>query len=144
MSISHSGSRVVLAVSAAGPVGVDVESLDKSFGQRIDDHVLSPAERERHAGDPEMPVPDLLAYWTRKEALLKVTGDGLRVSMVKLTVSPPEQPPRLVERLDRPELVDRTTMRTIDPGPGHVGCLALIDQPDAVVRERRATEIFSG
>lgn len=85
----------------------------------------------------------LFAYWVRKEAILKATGDGLRFPMTGLHVSPPEEPPRLLGWAGRPDLIDRITLRTLDAGPGYAACLALLDQPAAPVREIQATELLA-
>jgi 4'-phosphopantetheinyl transferase len=128
LSVSHSGDRVAVAISAGGPVGVDVEATTKRLDESIERHVLSPGE--------SLDGGDLLSYWTRKEAIVKATGDGLRVPMTDITVSPSAASPRLLAWSGRTGLVDRVTLHPLAPGPGYAACLALIDQPGAVVRER--------
>lgn len=68
-SLSHAGDRVVLAVCPDRPVGVDVESADRAIDE-LRRLVLHPDE-------PPATGLDLLWVWTRKEALLKATGEGL-------------------------------------------------------------------
>jgi 4'-phosphopantetheinyl transferase len=136
LSVSHSGDRVAMALSAHGPVGVDVEECSRQLDNAIERHVLAPAESA---------APDdrgIFAYWTRKEALVKATGDGLRAPMTEITVSPPDEPPRLIAWSGRADLVGRITMRALEPGPGYAACLALIDQPGAEVCEHAAAELF--
>jgi 4'-phosphopantetheinyl transferase len=53
--------------------------------------VCGPAERGHVHSQP-----DLCAYWTRKEAVLKATGEGLRRPMTDVTVSPPSAAPELI------------------------------------------------
>jgi 4'-phosphopantetheinyl transferase len=143
VSISHSGDRIALAVSADGPLGVDVEvsagHLDEVAGR-----LLGPAEAA-DLGRLEAGVRQsgLVAYWTRKEAILKATGDGLRVPLTDLYVSAPGESPRLLAWRGRPELVDRFDLRTLNPGPGYAACLALIDQPYAAVHEKAATDLLA-
>jgi 4'-phosphopantetheinyl transferase len=132
LSVSHSGDRVAVALAAAGPVGVDVEAV-RPLDEGIQRHVLAPAE--------SLDGGELLSYWTRKEAIVKATGDGLRVPMTSITVSAPGEPPRLLAWPDRADLVGRFTLRPLDPGPGYFACLALIDQPTVTVRERLATDL---
>jgi 4'-phosphopantetheinyl transferase len=142
VSVSHSGGRIGLALSPHGPVGLDVEAADRRLTADLEKHVLSPGERRdfEAAGDR---MTALLTYWTRKEAVLKATGDGLRVPMPHLTFTGPGDPaPRLLGWTSRPDQVARVTLRPLNPGDGHVACLALLDQPEATVRERRATELL--
>jgi 4'-phosphopantetheinyl transferase len=48
-------------------------------------------------------VDGFLRYWTRKEAVLKATGDGLRVPMDELVVSAPEEAAELRSWRGRPD-----------------------------------------
>ena len=70
-SVSHSGSLVVVAM-AETEVGIDVEEIkEKPYGRIV--------ERNFTAGEAAE-VKDLesfLKVWTKKEAYLKLTGDGL-------------------------------------------------------------------
>jgi 4'-phosphopantetheinyl transferase len=138
LSVSHSGEWVAVAVSSGGPVGVDVEDATRRVDEGIGRHVLAPAESS--AGPLQGAA--IFSYWTRKEAIIKATGDGLRAPMPEITVSPPGEPPRLLAWSGRAHLVDRITMYPLDAGPGYAACLALIDQPGAEVRERVAAELL--
>jgi 4'-phosphopantetheinyl transferase len=75
-NVSHAGDWVLLAVAAA-EVGIDVERLDPLFAfQEVLGHSFSTAEKtfiERN------PVPHQAFYqlWTRKEAFVKATGQGI-------------------------------------------------------------------
>lgn len=86
-SVSHSGDVVVVAVSATGPVGVDVERADRS--------PLPPAaawltdsERRTLERLPES-VRDraLVRRWTAKEAVTKALGAGLTVPLASVRVA---------------------------------------------------------
>lgn len=138
LSVSHSGDRVAVAVSPYGPVGVDVEEDSDRISDDIARLLLADDEpRPGRAG--------LLAYWTRKEALLKATGDGLRVPLAELHVTPPGEPPRLRGWDGRPGITDRLGMYALDPGQGYAACLALLDHPrDAQIFERKAVRILDG
>ncbi|WP_433499999.1 4'-phosphopantetheinyl transferase family protein [Sphaerimonospora sp. CA-214678] len=99
ISLTHAGAYVVCAVAWGGRVGVDVED-----GARLVDcdllagKILGPEEAEVYGRLPERERPAaLVTYWTRKEAVLKATGDGLRVPMRALTVSGPADRPRLLD-----------------------------------------------
>ncbi|MBC6460064.1 4'-phosphopantetheinyl transferase family protein [Actinomadura sp. HBU206391] len=143
VSVSHSGDRVALAVTGGGPVGVDVESRAITTGD-IEEQVLGPAELADLRGLAEGERQrGLLAYWTRKESIVKATGDGLRAPLTDLRVSAPGEAPRLLAWAGRPGLAARIGLHALDPGPGHVACLALIDQPHATVRELSAADLLS-
>jgi 4'-phosphopantetheinyl transferase len=73
VSISHSGATVAVAVSNAGPVGVDVQQVADDAVGELSPLVLAESEAGHVAG-----ARDFFTYWTRKEALVKATGDGSR------------------------------------------------------------------
>ena len=84
----------------------------------------------------------LLRYWTRKEALLKATGDGLAVDPATITVTPPEAPPALVAWSATPPLEADVHLFDLNPGPGHVASLAVLGPRLAVV-ERGADGLLA-
>ena len=78
-SLSHGEGAVALAVSRAGPVGVDIEAVARAAtAAEVRASIL-------HAGDASSVQNDdllaLLALWTRKEAVLKAAGVGLALAM---------------------------------------------------------------
>jgi 4'-phosphopantetheinyl transferase len=81
-SLAHADGVVAIALSLAGPVGVDVEMRDAAPLQPIADLVCAPDEFAAL-----MAVADgdrdarLLELWVRKEAVLKAAGIGLACPM---------------------------------------------------------------
>ena len=137
LSVSHSGDRVVLAVAAAGPVGVDVE-LPRPAADiaALAPYVLADGEQAQlRQLWPAGQAAGFATFWTRKEAVVKATGDGLRARLAGLTVSGPAAGPRLLRWDERPGLPARATLRTLSPGGGYAACVTLLDQPAATVRE---------
>ncbi|RFU40574.1 4-phosphopantetheinyl transferase [Actinomadura logoneensis] len=135
VSVSHSGDRVGVAVSAHGPLGLDVEESRK-ISDDIARHVLAPGET---AATPA----ELLVFWTRKEALLKATGDGLRFPMPRLRTSPAHERPRLLYWDGRDDHPGRFVLHDLAPGPGYAAHLALLDHPDGVtVHQRPSTDLL--
>lgn len=142
LSVSHSGARVVLAVRFGAAVGVDVELIDPAVDvEALAEQILSPDEWAgyRRAADPRTA---LLRYWTRKEAVLKATGDGLRVPMRDITVSPPDAEPALLGWRGRPGRERRVAMTDLPPGPGYVASLAALDGPPPLVLQRDGTTLL--
>jgi len=134
-SLSHSGARVVLAVARDAAVGVDVERLNarRDFAALIP-AVLSAAEQPSVAALPAAErAGAVLRYWTRKEALLKATGDGLSVAPAALTVTPPDAPPALVAWEAAPPLDAAAHLFDLSPGSGHVASLAILGPRLAVI-----------
>ncbi len=130
LSLSRAGRSVAIAVSFAGPVGIDIDSVDAAAQSGFDDVAFGPAERDRlaTAGPPELRT----AMWTAKEAVLKATGDGLRVDPRELEVAfagrmrgaPPR--PALVGWPGSPVPVGSFQLSALDAGPGLVGTIAVI------------------
>ena len=95
-SLSHSGTMVAVAIGCGAAIGVDIEG----YPQRTPLHdiasvLCSPSEAEATAlleGDARARA--LLELWTRKEALLKAFGVGLRI--------PPSSIEADLERIVRP------------------------------------------
>ena len=91
-SITHSGDVVAVALTDGDPVGVDVEAITAGEYEPLLPRVCTEAER------PSVRTArDFYTIWTRKEAVLKATGEGLRTPMTSVTVTPPGQPPAVLE-----------------------------------------------
>nr|WP_219632827.1 4'-phosphopantetheinyl transferase superfamily protein [Haloechinothrix aidingensis] len=99
LSITHSGEWVGVALADGVPVGLDVESpAERSAGSvdRLADYTLADSERATIATiDPAGKERAFLRYWARKEALMKATGQGLRLGLRDMVVSAPWEPARL-------------------------------------------------
>lgn len=82
-SLSHADSGLALAISASGPVGVDMEwSARAAVLPEIADQLCHPEDRTRMAGLPWAEWNQaLLGLWVRKEAFLKAAGVGLQLDM---------------------------------------------------------------
>lgn len=76
-SLSHSGEVAMVAVSDAGPVGVDVEAIRPDLpAVRLARTFFRPHEARGVAASTDPPAR-YVRLWTRKEAAGKVTGVGL-------------------------------------------------------------------
>lgn len=105
-SLSHSAEKVVVAISPTGPVGVDVEAASRS----IDD--IQGAIQ--HPSEPPCSGIDLLRVWTRKEAFLKATGEGLRRPMAEVNLA---------------EEASGFRVYDLECDEGYVGAVTTIDGP---------------
>ncbi|NJM84101.1 MAG: 4'-phosphopantetheinyl transferase superfamily protein [Tabrizicola sp.] len=87
-NLSHSGDVAVLALSRRGPVGIDLEFIDRQadtaglaqrcfLGQELDVlNRLSPTEHRTR----------FFAFWTAKEARMKLTGEGMWLAPDRITL----------------------------------------------------------
>jgi 4'-phosphopantetheinyl transferase len=130
-NLSHSGDWAVLAVTRGREVGidleqvrprVDMEGLARRFFAPGEVAVLTsvaPCEREL----------TFFNCWTRKEAFIKATGEGLSRPLDSFEVSlRPGEPARLLTIEGQPGEAERWSLRTFSPRPGYVGCLAVAGQ----------------
>jgi 4'-phosphopantetheinyl transferase len=137
-SVSHAGARVVVALARAGAVGVDVEELARGErGVAVSRMALSPAERDVLAAlAPPRQGAAFVRYWTRKEAAVKATGDGITAGLRRVVVSGPDEPARLVAWEGRPDLAGRLELHDVGVGrDGYLACLAVLDAPGQPVGE---------
>jgi 4'-phosphopantetheinyl transferase len=136
VSISHSGATVAVAVSGAGAVGVDVQQVHEDAVDELSPLVLAESE----AGHVEV-ARDFFTYWTRKEALVKATGDGVTVPLSEVVVTPPGTPPRLLGYPGQGGLAAQ--LRDLSPDLGYVGALAVLGPGPVVVHERSAERLLT-
>ena len=135
-SISHSGATVAVAVSNAGAVGVDVQQVaDDAVGE------LSPLVLAEPEAGHVVVARDFFTYWTRKEALVKATGDGVAVPLSEVVVTPPGTPPGLLGYPGQDGLAAQ--LRDLSPDPGYVGALAVLSPRPGVVHERSGERLLT-
>jgi 4'-phosphopantetheinyl transferase len=126
-SVAHSGEQLLFAVTRGMPVGVDVERLEQV--RELDPlltSVLAPWEvAELPVGHDER-LRGFLAYWVRKEAVVKATGEGLGRPLTSFTVSAPNRPARLLTWAGAPGAAAGIELRDLDVDDGYLACLAVV------------------
>ncbi|MBQ9680634.1 MAG: 4'-phosphopantetheinyl transferase superfamily protein [Ruminococcus sp.] len=78
-SVSHSGDIVAIAVDE-NEVGLDVEEIPEENRLKIADRFYHPAERAYVHGAQDK-ARAFCRIWTRKEAVLKMTGEGISTDL---------------------------------------------------------------
>lgn len=130
LSVAHSGGCVAVAVAAGSPIGVDVEAVVELAGAELDllaGGTLAAEERAELARCPAVQrAAAFTTYWTRKEAVLKATGDGLSTALDTLVVSPPSRRPRVLRWPPAAAPVAGLSMHVLHPPAGHVATLAVL------------------
>ena len=94
-NFSHSG-KVALCAIDSRPVGADVETARKITPSLIA-YTMNEEEQKIIASAPDK-IMTFLSFWTKKEAVLKLTGEGIRSDLKKV--------------LDNPELYHIETITT--------------------------------
>lgn len=130
-SLSHCGGQALVAIDSA-PVGIDIEALIQRDTDVLATQILAPTELEYWRRLPQdHRIEALTEVWTRKEALLKACGLGLRQDPASF-----EAPTGEFERAP----IGRFSLRTLPAPPGH--CAALAQTPP--VREVRHFRLLPG
>ena len=137
-SVAHSGDLVAVAVAGV-PVGVDVEQLDGRTRQpgggdpeALARLVLADEERAVLAAvHPSGRARAFLVAWTRKEAVTKAKGDGLRVPFGDVVVAAAAGAPRLVA-WPYPQPPGSVSVLDLDAEAGYVAALAVLGRCRAV------------
>jgi 4'-phosphopantetheinyl transferase len=137
LSVSHSGGKIAVAVADLTPVGVDVEQADGRAPGGEDPaalarYVMSDAELSGLTPGAADGTHRFLVTWTRKEAVTKATGDGLRVAFRDVVLSPPDASPRVVA-WPYPEPPELVSLFDLDASPGYVAALAVLGDCNAVL-----------
>ena len=124
---SHSGELALYAVAADCPIGVDIEQVKPvpDF-EAIAENYFSPREVAAMRALPSgQRMEAFYSCWTRKEALLKATGEGIGTSLpkVEVTLGREEDPAVLSIDGDQDARLN-WSLRAFCPAAGYVGAAA--------------------
>lgn len=86
-NISHCTNGIICAISKKCPVGCDIEDIVPQIDDNLLNGCFNSKERQTIIKAPS-PQLEFTMLWTRKEALLKLTGEGLQNDMVNILDSP--------------------------------------------------------
>jgi 4'-phosphopantetheinyl transferase len=129
-SISHSGDLVAVAITAGNPVGLDIERGEPWTGPGLPPEyelVLTARERAAVEALPEQQrAQACLTYWTRKEAVLKATGEGLNRPMTDFSLTSVAEPPAVIEWHTPGSAGPLPAMADIPFGRGYHGSVAIL------------------
>ncbi|WP_448061703.1 4'-phosphopantetheinyl transferase superfamily protein [Cellulomonas hominis] len=143
VSVTHAGAVVAVAVTDAGPVGIDTEPVTGAVFAGFDDVALAgsearalrggagagtgtraDADADADADDGLVPADARLRLWVRKEAVLKAIGRGLTTDPRDVLVSGWAEPGRVLRLPGEP---DPGAWRLWEPElrPGYVTTVAV-------------------
>ncbi|HSZ61439.1 MAG TPA: 4'-phosphopantetheinyl transferase superfamily protein [Terriglobales bacterium] len=121
-NVSHSGSIALIAVGSGQRIGVDIEKIRPDVdADALAERFFSVRERAGLRALPDhLRVAGFFACWTRKEAFLKATGDGLSFPLADFSVSTnPDVPPQLEEIRGDREAGKKWLMADLSVGNGY-------------------------
>src|SRR5205085_5860410 len=127
-NLAHSENVGLLAVTAGSRIGVDVERIRKI--EDLDGLVarfFSPRESRLFENLPLQQKPEaFFNLWTRKEAWLKATGEGIGDHLNRVEVSfLPAEPARLLSLPAGFGPEATWSLHDLDPASGFAGALAI-------------------
>lgn len=124
---SHSSGIAVFAFTPTCPIGIDVERLlEIPEIEAIASHFFTPRENQILMNLPvRFRLQAFYNCWTRKEAVLKATGEGIAENLpnVEITLAPQDEP-GLVSLCGDAQAHRRWQLQTFSPDSDYVGCLA--------------------
>jgi 4'-phosphopantetheinyl transferase len=125
-NLSHSGSRAALGVCRTAPLGIDIEAV-RQVTDGLARRFFAAAEvAELEALAAEHQQQAFFRCWTRKEAFLKATGEGIARGLDSFQVSlDPDEPARIKSVDGDAEAGRAWTLVDFDPGSGMFGAIAL-------------------
>jgi 4'-phosphopantetheinyl transferase len=127
-SVSHSGAWVLVALSRAADIGVDVEQVRRlSDMDAVAAHCFAPSERAalRRLAPHEREAA-FFRCWTRKEALVKALGTGLGTPLHTFAVSmAPDERPALVGTDEHCAVSGPWTLADVAPASGYAAAIAV-------------------
>lgn len=127
-NISHSGGIALFAFTRQREIGVDVERVRRDFDvEAIAGRFFSASEQEQLATVPPQERADaFFRCWTRKEAYIKATGDGLSLPLRQFDVSlaAGQQNALLATRPDDSE-TEHWLLCEVPAGTGYIGALCV-------------------
>ena len=146
-NVTHSGGLAAFAFTAGCELGIDLEDIrpltgmestaNRFFCAEEAAEILSLPPGEREAA--------FFRCWTRKEAYIKATGDGLSAPLneFRVTVSP-DEPARLVHLAHDTHAAGAWTLHDLRLESGYASALAYRDRPRSLCVHPTAdpTEFF--
>ncbi|WP_414942286.1 4'-phosphopantetheinyl transferase family protein [Amycolatopsis sp. cmx-11-51] len=140
LSISHSGDLIGVAATSGTPVGLDVETAGRRADDSLIEYALSPPEQAAIAGLlDEQRATAFFTYWTRKEAVMKATGKGLKIPLQSITFSGYDEEARLVRSGNAALDPARTRLADLKATEGYRAAVALLTADEISVTEDFAT-----
>lgn len=125
-NVSHSHELALLAFSRGRAVGIDLEYVRQDIvHEKIAEHFFSAQEvASLQTLSDNQRTAAFFNCWTRKEAFIKATGDGLTRPLDQFSVSlVPGEAAKLLAIQGQPEELSKWFIQNLEPGPGYAAAL---------------------
>jgi 4'-phosphopantetheinyl transferase len=138
-NVAHSDALALIALTQGRLVGVDLERIRPEIvTDALAAAILSPAETVLfYSLTPEKRADAFFSIWTRKEAYLKATGDGLSRSLDEIETVSAADFSAVCPEDNR--CLDGWTVRALSPAPGYAAAVAFALHDPARVAARSET-----
>jgi 4'-phosphopantetheinyl transferase len=127
-NLSHSGGLALYAFTYGRDLGVDIEQLRAlEDAERIASRFFAAGEVRVFGALPTpLRMQGFFNCWTRKEAYIKATGEGLSMPLDCFEVSLiPGEPARFLRVEGEPAAALRWFLRELDPASGYVAAVCV-------------------
>lgn len=127
-NLAHAGEWAVCALAPTKQVGIDIENERRDIALiEIANSYFSVGEGRALRSLPESDqASSFLACWTRKEAYLKSTGEGLGASLAAFEVSVrPSEPARIISIGGSEDRARGWYMEDFSPARGYAGAVVV-------------------
>ena len=130
-NVTHSGAIAMLAFTRQREIGVDVEQVRRDFEvEALAHRYFSACEQAQLAALPaDERVDAFFRCWTRKEAYIKATGDGLSLPLSQFDVSLEiEEANALLATRPNESEASRWLLQDVPATPGYIAALCVRGQ----------------
>jgi 4'-phosphopantetheinyl transferase len=131
-NVSHSGNMALIAIGGGHRIGVDIEKIRGDVDAvALAERFLSIRERNGLRALPDrLRVPGFFACWTRKEAFMKATGEGLSFPLADFSVTiHPHRDPEVEEIRGNAEAHKRWFLADLSIVDGYRAAVAVEGTP---------------
>ncbi len=141
-NLSHSGGTAALGVCRTSPLGIDIESIRIVHDGLAQRFFAASEVTELNSLPDTQQQQAFFRCWTRKEAFLKATGEGIARGLDSFQVAlNPDEPARIKAIDNNAEAARAWKLLDFDPGPEMLGSIAL-QVPHARLQLRSLDELI--
>ena len=127
-NLAHSEDLALIAVALGGPIGVDVERIRilDDFDELVSRFFSSRETAVFRNLAPNQQPAAFFNLWTRKEAWLKATGEGIGYSLNRVEVTfLPGEPARLLSLPQNSSRLSNWTLHELSPASGFASAVVI-------------------